>query len=101
MKKYFILVVILLLAGCSMKEAKVSISCDGIKSELVVQKGDKISCDINNKIYEFKVEKVEDNSISITTENEFINKEKSYEVKNGNELVLNIDDKQNIIFNKE
>lgn len=69
MKKYLILIVLLLITGCTQnKVEKISMECNGIKTEFEIQKGNEVTCTLLNEEYVFKVKDVNDDKIYIKTD---------------------------------
>lgn len=67
MKKYLILILLLLInTGCKKnKIEKISMECNGIKTEFTVEKGNQISCILLGDEYVFTVKDIKDNGIYI------------------------------------
>jgi len=67
MKKYLTLIILLLLiTGCKdNKIEKISMECNGIKTEFTIEKGNKFSCNLLGDEYIFTVKDIKDNGIYI------------------------------------
>lgn len=99
MKKIIFLLLIILVTGCGQKKESISMSCDGIKSQFNVQKGDVVSCKLEDDVYKFNIDNIKNGTIYLTTESKISNQNKLE--LNDKELVINLDNGKVIIFYKE
>lgn len=94
MKKYLILIILLLITGCKEnKKEKISMACDGIKTEFVVEKGNEISCTLLGEEYIFKVKDIKKDKIYIkvnglTDSSSIVDKKQEFILSKDEELIL-------------
>ena len=92
MKKYFIIVVLLLVVGCNNKEQKqkIEIKCNGVITNVEVKKNDVINCKLLNEDYKFKITKINKNKIYIEV-NEYGLTDKGDLIEKNKKFILNSD----------
>ena len=97
MKKYLIIIILLLITGCTKNnQEKISMECNGLKTEFTIENGNEISCNISDKEYIFKIKEIKDNKILFSTNNKEL-KDNNYTLLKDKELKIDIDN-QYIIF---
>ncbi len=97
MKKYLIIIILLLITGCTKNnQEKISMECNGLKTEFTIENGNEISCNISDKEYIFKIKEIKDNKILFNTNNKEL-KDNNYVLLKDKELKIDIDN-QYILF---
>lgn len=97
MKKYLIIIILLLITGCTKNsQEKISMECNGLKTEFTIENGNEISCNISDKEYIFKIKEIKDNKILFNTNNKEL-KDNNYTLLKDKELKIDIDN-QYILF---
>ena len=97
MKKVaFILFFIILLSGCNNKEeVKITMNCKGTTSEIIVKENSKLLCNLLSVEYEFIIDKIIDDTITISTDKDgistgpgILDSEKKWVIKKGEKLTI-------------
>lgn len=97
MKKYLIIIILLLITGCTKNnQEKISMECNGLKTDFTIENGNNISCNISNKEYIFKIKEIKDDKIMFDTNNKEL-KDNNYVLLKDKELKIDIDN-QYILF---
>lgn len=111
MKKFVILLFLVVLTGCDKEEISVNleINCDNVTNIVEVRKDDTLSCNLLGENYEFKITKIkndeiyiEANKYGLTSSGSLLSEEKEFVLNKDSSITLttqSTDYQEKVVFN--